>query len=469
MRLLLACLLPACLLACTEDAKPTAEGDVAVDAAVVDATVDAAVVDAVVDAVADAEVDAAAPDAAVTPPCADEDDLAPNQRPQAASPIEVGFTRGDLFICPQVTDHFALPLRAGERVRIELVAHPENVDLDLAVDDPAGMEIAFSSGEFGEETIRLVAPADGTYILRVQGYRGQTTSYGLAVKRGCRFDAACGEGEACDTLTELCAPFVRGACGGDEASDTHEDALPLPRQAAMGTLCPADRDWYAIDMEVGETLDVSVSFTAGRNLDVLVLGPEGRLVDAALSDANPERVVLSSVPAGRYLIGLVMPGSGDDAVVDYTLTSVSSSEACRIHRDCRSLGLPICSDAGTCLPAAENGRAKLGGPCGRGSDCAPGADYCFQGDPGGHDNVCTRDCETADDCADLGAGTLCVRRFGAFLCMRPCASDDDCSLTRRCEEGACNRRGRCTNNNDCGPGEACLDSEIGPACTLVED
>ncbi|MEZ4475638.1 MAG: PPC domain-containing protein, partial [bacterium] len=413
--------------------------------------------------------DAAEPDAAPITPCAQEDDLAPNQRPRQAAPIEPGFSRADLYICPDQADFFAVALAAEQRIRVELAADPVDRDLDLVVLDASGEELAGSYGEYGEEALRFVAPAAGTYIIQVQSYRGQTARYRLTVAQGCRLDAACGDEQVCDTLEETCAPYSAGACGDDahEPDDRHAQAGLLGAAAVEGLICPQDRDWFAVDIADGDTVEVEVGFTAGRNVDLVALGPEGRLVDAALGDANPERVVFSHAPAGRYLVGLQMP-AGEAVDTEYVLSMVGSSGACRIDRDCLSLGLPSCTD-GVCQPAPDGGRVKPGGRCGRGADCSPASSFCLQGDPGGHDNVCTRECTSADDCADFGGDGICDRIQGAMVCVHACVSDDDCGLVRRCEDGECNRRGRCNGAADCGPGEACTATDFGNWCALVEN
>ena len=464
MRLLIACLL---LAACTEDAKTQADP---VDTAVADAADAAPALDrAVADAAPPVDAAPPEPDMAVVPACAQEDELAPNQGPRQAAVVEPGFNRADLFSCPGATDYFALDLEAGERVRLNLTAQPATIDLDLAVEGPDGMPVAASDGSTGEESLRIVATVAGRYLVRVAGYRDQTGPYRLTVEQGCRTDAACSGDDLCDILTETCAPFLRGACGVDdhEPNDRQETATDLPRAPTQGRVCPEDRDWFAVDLAEGSTLDVSVAFTALRNVDLLVIGPNDRLVDAVLGDANPEHVVLSSVPAGRYRIGVVMPGSGD-AEAEYTISTVASSDPCRLDRDCLSLGLPLCKD-GVCQPPPDGGRVKPGGACARGSDCSPASEFCFQGDPGGQDNICTRTCATAEECADLGPGAVCIRRQGGMICLNPCQTDDDCSLIRRCDDmGQCNRRGRCTGDNDCGPGEACVQTDFGLSCALVE-
>ncbi|MEZ4467465.1 MAG: PPC domain-containing protein [bacterium] len=454
---------------CTEDADSSPNP---ADATPADAVVeaDARVADATPPAPdAAPTVDAAEPDAAPITPCAQEDDLAPNQRPRQAAPIEPGFSRADLYICPDQADFFAVALAAEQRIRVELAADPVDRDLDLVVLDASGEELAGSYGEYGEEALRFVAPAAGTYIIQVQSYRGQTARYRLTVAQGCRLDAACGDEQVCDTLEETCAPYSAGACGDDahEPDDRHAQAGLLGAAAVEGLICPQDRDWFAVDIADGDTVEVEVGFTAGRNVDLVALGPEGAPGGCGAGGRQPRAGGLLPCPRRP------LPGGPADARRRGGGHGVCAVDGGVVR------GLPHRSrlpEPGAAvlhrrrLSASARRRAgEARGRCGRGADCSPASSFCLQGDPGGHDNVCTRECTSADDCADFGGDGICDRIQGAMVCVHACVSDDDCGLVRRCEDGECNRRGRCNGDADCGPGEACTATDFGNWCALVEN
>lgn len=462
------------LTACIEDAGDPAPED-GEDAARADAVL---VVDAAVDAAplppdaqrGDAEVP---PDAAViAPSCGNEDDQAPNQRPEDARPLEPGFERDDLFLCPESSDWFALELPAGQGLNVQLLADPPDVDLDLAVLAQDGSVLAESTGDGGQERIEFAAPADGTYLIRVVGYRDESAFYALQITTGCRLDTQCPADQVCSRFTGQCETRGDSVCGADafEDNDRDADAAALPPEGvAEGVLCGADRDWFVLEAEAGSTLDLLVAFDAQEDIDVFVIeAATGVEVASARGgpDSNPERLRLSSVPAGRYLVGLVLfIGEGRDREANYRLEVVGRSGGCDVDRDCANPLYPVC-DAGICR-GVEGGNVPLGERCGQDSDCGPDAELCYTGGAGGHDNFCTRTCGDDAACAGLGAGSICtpVSRNEA-VCFPACTGDDDCSAFRTCTQGVCELRGECEGDRDCDAGELCRLTQFGRYCGL---
>ena len=100
------------------------------------------------------EVDASnEPEADVQPEppesCMQEDDLF--GRTPAVIPI--GFSRDDLFLCPDTTDVFELSGEPGQEVLIKLGAEPLQNDLDLTLIDLEGNVLASSAEENGAESV----------------------------------------------------------------------------------------------------------------------------------------------------------------------------------------------------------------------------------------------------------------------------------------------------------------------------
>lgn len=406
------------------------------------------------------------PDAAPAPSCGNEDDLWPNQQAAAASPIEVGFTRADLFICPETDDFFRLPLVAGRAVTVTLVADPPRTDLDLALLDLDGALIAESTGEAGEEQVDHVAEADGEVLVRVSGYLDQAAFYGLTVSGTCRLDAQCGPDRICDRYAGRCAPLASD-CGADDYEPNDRDdapnALPLPL-SVDGVICEQDRDWFALPAEEGAAFEALAAAPPGTDLDLFVIDAAGEVVASATndSDTNPERLIVSGLPAGDYRLGVVLFVPDDVAGVEatYRLEVVGRSDAgCAIDRDCLGDGLPRCAD-GLCRPAEPG--AALGGRCGSDADCGDDAALCYTGGAGGHDNICTRTCQGDFDCGDLGGGAFCAAiSQTTAICFGGCASDDDCGVFYACLGGSCEVRGPCRADADCAAGERCTAARTG--------
>lgn len=105
------------------------------------------------------------------------------------------------------------------------------------------------------------------------------------------------------------------------------------------------------------------------------------------------------------------------------------------------LGLLACN-ANSSPPSDAN--TNWLGPCSEHADCTAG-DACICG-------LCTRACETDEQCARGGAAASCVspaaedaengcsevvRGAGVRICLAGCRSDADCETDARCLEGAC--------------------------------
>ena len=99
---------------------------------------------------------------------------------------------------------FSLELSVGQNITIRVVADPEETDLDLAVLDQNATVVAESSTDDGRETIEFNAPADGSYYLRVDGYRDQAAFYSLSISGSCTLDSQCPDGQVCDRFESEC-------------------------------------------------------------------------------------------------------------------------------------------------------------------------------------------------------------------------------------------------------------------------
>lgn len=422
------------------------------------------------------EPDAAPPpDAAPVPACGNEDNLAPNQSAGSAVEIEPGFERDDLFLCPDTQDFFRVMLDAGQGLTARLIADPEETDLDLAILDAGGEVLVESTGELGNEQVELQAPAAAEYFMRVSGFRGEASFYTLSVASGCRVDGQCPEDAVCDPYEGTCMAFDEPDCGNDafEPNDRDADAhgVALGEGPLEGSICGADRDWFAVDVEAGDSYEVLVATEPNIDLDVFVVDPvNGERIDAAANDArfNPERLTLSHLPAGRYAIGIIyfVPEGQPDREVPYRLELAGSSGRCTGDRDCANGPAPICNaETGVCGAVNGQGRVEFGGRCGVLEDCIAGTEMCYTGGPGGNDNFCTVTCEDDRACAAMGEQAYCaaISRRTA-ICVPPCVADADCSDFRECVDGACEIRGECRDDADCDEDEICQATNFGRYC-----
>jgi hypothetical protein len=435
------------------------------------------------------ELDAGSPNPAdvdVPPPpppeaCDGEDDLAPNDLAERAAPVEAGFNRDDLYLCPGATDWYSVTLSAGERVVVAILADPVERDLDLVLSNEVGEVVGTSANDTGEEDLAFTAEAAGTYFVQVVGgFRDVETAYALSINSVCRLDSQCGAGQACSPFTGECValPEPERACGADafEPNDTDVTAAEInadgpPLDAVVCALSP---DWYALPAEAGDSWEILLTFPRGEDLDLVVRDLEtGAIVGSATGDAesNPERALLAHLEAGRYALGVLLPDGGRDGrrEVEYRLDVARTAGRCADDADCRGIGRPLCDAAsGTCTPVPDAGNVDLGDTCGTPEDCADPEAVCYQGRAGGQDNMCTLGCTDDSECLGLARNAYCQRtgRRGG-VCLFPCQEDLDCNSDfRACIAGRCEIRQPCASARDCAEGEVCTPTPFGGAlCT----
>jgi len=406
-------------------------------------------------------------DVEMLPPesCIEEDDL------YAITPsiIEIGFSRNDLFLCPETTDAFELTGEPGQEVLIKLVADPVQNDLDLTVLDTEGNVLENSTEETGDERIVFrFSEAFLTVRIEVTGYRDIASAYYLGVTSRCSSDRDCPEGTRCIREVGTCEAEGVIECGLDayEPNNREDEASAIDELPANieANLCKDDVDWFELSVNRGDIINVLVSFPGGVDIDLEVLNAgDGAKVAEATGDArsNPERLVLSHLEEGNYLLGVRRYLSEDetDGDITYQLELAGRSGGCTSSDECLTSGLPIC-DEGICVAAATS--APLGSVCGRDEDCAEGADVCYEGSAGGQDNICTVYCEDASQCAALGDGAYCQPiSFQAAVCVPACTDDAQCGAFYVCTDGVCDVDGECRIDSDCSDERFCRTAQNG--------
>ncbi len=223
--------------------------------------------------------------------CAD-DALEDNDGPDTATPIVPG--RGDgLAVCAGDQDWYAVDVCAGGVLTVRTRFRHADGDVDLALVDAAGEELAASRGVGDVEEARYAAPAAGTVNIAVFGYQDAENTYALEVELagcGCETDDDCPAGQRCAEGACVAAPV----CQDDAAEDN--DALEAAIPAAPGAygglaVCADDEDWYAVAVCAGGAVAVDVTFAhAGGDLDVELLDAGGDVLDTSDSSDDDERV-----------------------------------------------------------------------------------------------------------------------------------------------------------------------------------
>lgn len=238
-----------------------------------------------------------------------EDDAAePDSSPGQARPLALGASVSQK-ICSGDSDFFRFFAAAGQRFHIAAAFDHRYGDLDLELRGPDGVTVlATAASEKSLEEIEWTASSSGELVVRVHGVEAATNAYTLIV------DEASSVGCQSDGL-------------GDNA--TAADAVLLFQGVYEGFhACGAAADWFAVDLNGGETLSVLVLADADERVGVrLYRDPAGPPIAFGDPDGSgfaevsavaqgPERLYyevysVSGADAGYALLQEVVDPPGD--------------------------------------------------------------------------------------------------------------------------------------------------------------
>ena len=222
----------------------------------------------------------------------------PNNSVGQATPLGAAPHEG-LSLCPGDEDYFAIQVSGGKQVRVVLAFDHlyGDLDLDLLAGDGKTL-LAIGSTKTSSEVVVYTPETSGTIYARVYGYEDATNTYGIALTEQDP-NAECKE----DPL----AP-----------NQTPEEAAVIYQGVYEGfQLCPSTGDWFAVDLNGGETFDVIVEPTLTLGLNVHIYSdPQGTaLASAALDASGWAWATLENVPPGRLYYRV----SGGLVPLEYTL------------------------------------------------------------------------------------------------------------------------------------------------------
>lgn len=211
--------------------------------------------------------------------------LEPNDVPADA----VSLTEGPealLRLCPGESDWYAISMNGGDRLRLQIdFEHAYgDLELDLRTSDELGLLATSWSTGSGESVnfTNLMGPR--MVLARVWGHLLASNTYGIDLV----IEAA---GTFCDD--DLLAP-----------QSTPELGIMLFQGLYEGLVaCPDSPDWFAVDVNGGETLTVAVERVGegqAPELDVFWEDPYGPPTMSPEADADLRWAELEDVSPGRY-------------------------------------------------------------------------------------------------------------------------------------------------------------------------
>ena len=224
----------------------------------------------------------------------DNDRFEPNDGVERAVPLAEGELT-DLRIAAGDTDLFRVDLERGERLVADLGFDQSVGNLDFALLDAEGRQVAVGAGEVDDETLAHVARSVGTYYLEVSGRRGAAAPYTLSAERS--------------------PPLADDRY---EDNDDRERATPVKLGAhrdlrVLGT----DVDVFAVDLDAAERLRVTLTFpVVDGDLDVGVYGPDGDPLGAGRTTTDDETVTIVAEASGTHYVRVAPVG---EAWTTYTM------------------------------------------------------------------------------------------------------------------------------------------------------
>jgi len=241
-----------------------------------------------------------------------EDRFEPNDTPQGARQVVVGQPLTGR-LCPLNDDNFAITLQEGQGLAIKAKTKVDIGDehIELTLLDPQGREMARAKkGKDGLVARLAMAPVTGSYVVQMRGGLDTEADYELGVE---------------------ILPPCRERDDAFEDNDQALQANPLESQDLAQPmdklqLCPADDDWFAVDLQQGESLFVDLQAALEDLPDAQDLAGAltvevydergvqwGKAIGAPVSGgaALTRTVAVLAPPAGKYRVRVTGGGVDD--------------------------------------------------------------------------------------------------------------------------------------------------------------
>ena len=281
------------------------------------------------------------------PPCERrQESYEPNDSPSRPTPWVPEVGAAELLLCPEDSDHYAVTVPAGHRLRAWLAgpggaapARPDPAAPPGAAGEPdketpaspprgsppAGVTLELLEGVSGlADSMPLTADTDGTLL--TENITDTEATWTLLV-------TAPDDEEHGYRLGVETMPSCAALEDDQEDNDTREAAAALPEDAAPLDLrlCPGDEDWFKAGVEAGWTLFVSfqgevlegelgleIIDEAGRTVAVGANAGEGGPEDPANGEVERFVAIAQELQEGLYFIKL----SGGEAAGQLTVKGV---------------------------------------------------------------------------------------------------------------------------------------------------
>ncbi|MDZ4277503.1 MAG: pre-peptidase C-terminal domain-containing protein [Dehalococcoidia bacterium] len=217
-----------------------------------------------------------------------EDSLENNDTSGAASAVSLSYDQSGLRSCPGDEDWYSFSLNAKSTVNVDAFFTDASGNIDISLHNPSGDVVASSTTTTDNESITYLAPAAGTYRVRVDFF-GNIPIHGNLYRLRivtCQEDSL----ENNDTT---------GAASG----------VTLPfSQDGLGS-CPGDDDWFSFPLTEGKEVQIDALFVdADGDVDVYLRDPTNALVGSSTSQTDNEKITHTATMGGTYTVGVQLFG-----------------------------------------------------------------------------------------------------------------------------------------------------------------
>ncbi|MFP4599090.1 MAG: hypothetical protein ACLFVJ_12605 [Persicimonas sp.] len=258
-----------------------------------------------------------------------DDQFDPNENDDPASISEGAY---DLTLCEDTEDWFEFTLADGEQATINMELRHRLGDIDMALYDSNGNEVASSETTDNLENIEYTnsTGSSATYELAVFPKDGVflRNSYDLWLELGSNSPSA-----------PFCTdPYERN----DDTESSYSLDFDDDPQVADAIMCSTEADWYQVDLASGTSYDFNVFFdhSADFDLAIEVRDGNGNPIDDADGDAiefnahssdNDELTTFSAPHSSgteTYFLGVKQMGGDDTVEGDYYMYFDETSASC---------------------------------------------------------------------------------------------------------------------------------------------
>ncbi|MCU1369045.1 MAG: hypothetical protein JWO77_239 [Ilumatobacteraceae bacterium] len=223
------------------------------------------------------------------PACAAQDTNEPNDSLATAAVATSGLAISSRT-CRRDVDYFGVPVLQGQSVGSSLLFTHAQGDLNMALFDPSGVQVASATSTANNETINHTAAKTGIYVIEVSGKDGAANTYSLTM------------------TSPLCPPD-----DSLEDNDTSAAAKALQAGVAIQAIsCVGDQDYYSFPVPADGAIEVELDHASRFGaVAIQLLSSTGTIIDEDQNEFGDDTLYVSESFASSSDVRRirVVPGS----------------------------------------------------------------------------------------------------------------------------------------------------------------